>query len=477
MGSSGGMSSFSEQVNVQGLLYRIADIIAIVASALLAYFVIFDSFVLPTQYQVVVILSIFLALSIFSGCELYGSWRGRSLLVMIRQLIIGWTGVLVSMLFLAFFLDVADEFARRWVFAWSVITLMALFSARSAATMILRSFRERGWNHKRIVIIGAGKWAEKVLRTIHSSDWSGLDVVCMLDHRNELHGRILNGVPVRGGYELLRKTISDDAIDEVWICLPLSSSRDPDTDFLNKVREILRNNTVTQRLVPNFEESWLMNRAIIDILGLPVVNLNASPMRGINQLIKDVEDKILAAVILVMVSPLMLAIATIIKITSPGPILFKQMRHGWDGRPIKVYKFRTMKAHEETTDGVTQARYNDPRVTTFGRFLRSTSLDELPQFYNVLQGKMSVVGPRPHAIAHNEYYMDQIDSYMQRHKVKPGITGWAQVNGWRGETETLDKMKRRVEHDLYYIENWSFWFDIKIIFLTLVKGFANRNAY
>ena len=158
-------------------------------------------------------------------------------------------------------------------------------------------------------------------------------------------------------------------------------------------------------------------------------------------------------------------------------MLFKQKRHGWDGKPITVYKFRTMKVHEEENGQVTQAKRNDPRVTRFGAFLRRTSLDELPQFFNVLQGRMSIVGPRPHALAHNEMYKEQVEAYMQRHRVKPGITGWAQINGWRGETDTLDKMEKRVEYDLYYIENWSLWFDLKIIFLTLFKGFVHKSAY
>jgi len=200
-------------------------------------------------------------------------------------------------------------------------------------------------------------------------------------------------------------------------------------------------------------------------------------MHGINRLIKEFEDKLLAATILLIVSPVMLLIAAAIKVTSSGPVIFKQLRLGWDGRPIKVYKFRTMREHAEADGCITQATRADERVTALGRWLRRTSLDELPQFYNVLQGRMSIIGPRPHAIEHNHYYMGQIDSYMQRHKVKPGISGWAQVNGLRGETDTLDKMKKRLEYDLYYIENWSFWFDIKIILLTMSRGFVNQNAY
>src|SRR5690606_21619509 len=158
-----------------------------------------------------------------------------------------------------------------------------------------------------------------------------------------------------------------------------------------------------------------------------------------------------------------LLIAALIKATSPGPVFFTQWRHGWDGKPFKVYKFRTMRAHYEPEGSVTQARRDDPRATPIGRLLRSTSLDELPQLFNVLRGDMSIVGPRPHAVAHNEFYKDRIDSYMERHRVKPGITGWAQVNGLRGRTETVETMRRRVELDLYYIEHWSLWFDIKIL--------------
>jgi putative colanic acid biosynthesis UDP-glucose lipid carrier transferase len=173
----------------------------------------------------------------------------------------------------------------------------------------------------------------------------------------------------------------------------------------------------------------------------------------------------------------MLLIALAIYFTMGGPVLFKQIRNGWNGKLIRIYKFRTMKVHQELNGHVTQAQKDDERVTALGAFLRKTSLDELPQFYNVLQGRMSIVGPRPHVVAHNEYYRQMVPRYMLRHKVKPGITGWAQINGFRGETDTLDKMEKRVELDLYYIERMSLWLDLKIIVLTVVKGFVNRNAY
>jgi len=210
--------------------------------------------------------------------------------------------------------------------------------------------------------------------------------------------------------------------------------------------------------------------------GVPVVGICETPFTGTNDLVKRVSDIVLATVILVLISPLMLAIAAGVKLSSPGPILFKQRRYGVDGRKIVVYKFRTMTVAEDG-DVVRQATKNDARITRFGGFLRRTSLDELPQFINVLQGRMSVVGPRPHAVAHNELYRKLIRGYMIRHKVRPGITGLAQVNGYRGETETVEKMKARIEYDLSYLRNWSLLLDLQIILKTVVVVLRKQNAY
>ncbi|HCX4781159.1 TPA: undecaprenyl-phosphate glucose phosphotransferase, partial [Escherichia coli] len=212
-----------------------------------------------------------------------------------------------------------------------------------------------------------------------------------------------------------------------------------------------------------------------EVNGIPVVPIFETPLNGINMVLKRLEDIILSVVILTLISPILIIISLCVKLTSPGPIIFKQTRYGMDGKPIKVWKFRTMVVMEN--DNVTQATKNDVRVTKVGRFLRRTSLDELPQFFNVLFGGMSIVGPRPHAVIHNEQYRSLIEGYMLRHKVKPGITGWAQINGWRGETDTLEKMEKRVEYDLEYIREWSIWLDIRIIFLTIFKGFIGKAAY
>jgi putative colanic acid biosynthesis UDP-glucose lipid carrier transferase len=210
--------------------------------------------------------------------------------------------------------------------------------------------------------------------------------------------------------------------------------------------------------------------------GLPVYSIYETPFAGPNDWVKRAEDIILGLAIIILILPLLLIIAIGVKFSAPGPIIFQQRRYGIHGDEIWVWKFRSMTVCEDGPS-IPQACKNDPRVTKFGSFLRKTSMDEFPQFLNVLKGDMSIVGPRPHAIAHNEYYRKLVPGYMLRHKVKPGITGWAQVNGWRGETDTLNKMEKRVEYDLDYIRNWTLWLDLRIIFLTIFKGIVGKNAY
>ncbi|HGY7527318.1 TPA: undecaprenyl-phosphate glucose phosphotransferase, partial [Escherichia coli] len=235
-----------------------------------------------------------------------------------------------------------------------------------------------------------------------------------------------------------------------------------------KMKELIKaltDTTCSVILIPDVFTFNILQSRTEEVNGIPVVPIFETPLNGINMVLKRLEDIILSVVILTLISPILIIISLCVKLTSPGPIIFKQTRYGMDGKPIKVWKFRTMVVMEN--DNVTQATKNDVRVTKVGRFLRRTSLDELPQFFNVLFGGMSIVGPRPHAVIHNEQYRSLIEGYMLRHKVKPGITGWAQINGWRGETDTLEKMEKRVEYDLEYIREWSIWLDIRIIFLTI----------
>ncbi len=468
---------FKEYSTAVGIVYALSDVVAVIAAGVLASICAFGYVHATMGYRTAVLVGVLLVLMIFTWFGLYESWRGRSSLDHARTTTVAWITAVSVLILLGFFLGVSGEFARGWLL-WLVFWgWVFLLGVRLTAMLLLRTLRTRGWNHKRLLIVGAGDWGAEVISKLKGAPWLGMDVVALLDDDKERHGQLVAGCPVQGGLDRLPGLLERGDVDEVWVCLPLSSTRSNTIRQIDKALYLMRHSTITQRMVPKVGELRLMSHPVNVVMGLPVLNLNTSPMYGVNRFVKEVEDRLLSALILVIICPLMLLIALAVKLDSPGRVLFKQRRHGWDGKPINVYKFRTMHVHEENGGKVTQACRDDARITRVGRFLRRTSLDELPQFFNVLQGKMSVVGPRPHAIEHNEYYMDQIDSYMQRHRVKPGITGWAQVNGLRGETDQLHKMQKRVEYDLYYIENWSLWLDIKIIFLTLVRGFVHRNAY
>jgi putative colanic acid biosysnthesis UDP-glucose lipid carrier transferase len=265
--------------------------------------------------------------------------------------------------------------------------------------------------------------------------------------------------------------ISKHRVDIVYIAIP---SREE--TLLAELLQSLQNTTVCVYLIPNIAGVNLLQSRVYNLNGVPMLAAWEIPFSGLQSLLKRGLDLLVATVALLMLSPLLLLIALGVKLSSPGPVLFKQRRHGMNGQEILVYKFRSMRVMENGAT-VQQARRQDPRVTKFGAFLRKTSLDELPQFINVLQGQMSVVGPRPHAIAHNNQYRDQIDGYMLRHKVKPGITGWAQINGYRGETDTLEKMRKRIEYDLHYLQHWSLGLDLQIVLRTAFVFFQTKNVY
>ncbi len=461
-----------EYASALSFVARLIDVLCILAGAALAYAWRFDQWPMPVQYRMAIILGILLTLILFSSSGIYQSWRGKSWLHQAKVVSLSWFGVVILLILIAFLTKTSTEFSRQWLVAWIFSGWAFLLLFRFTLTYVLRAMRRRGMNHKRIVVVGAGALGQSVVQNIQGADWTGLEVVAFLDDSESLQGHWIKGVRVAGKTSKANLLIEKEKIDEIWLALPLRAE--------DKVKEILydlRHSTVTVRFVPDIFGFRLLNHSVTDVAGMAVLDLTASPMVGLNRAIKAIEDRVLALFILVLISPLLAAIAVGVKLSSPGPVLFKQKRHGWDGRLINVYKFRSMVVHCEDEGKVTQAKRCDYRITKLGAFLRRTSLDELPQFFNVLQGRMSIVGPRPHAIAHNEQYKEQIEAYMLRHKVKPGITGWAQVNGLRGETDTLDKMKKRVEYDLYYIEHWSLWFDVKIIVRTLFTGFVNKNAY
>ena len=463
-----------EYAGALSFVARTFDALCILLGALLAYTwrFGFNSWPMPANYQTAILLGLLFTLTLFSVSGIYHSWRGKSWLHQAQTITLAWFSVVALLIIVSFLTKTSTLFSRQWMIVWVVSAWSLLLLFRFSLTIILRAMRRNGWNHKRIIIIGAGTIGQNVAKNIVNADWTGLEVVGFLDDDKSLHGHWIKGVEVLGGAGKANLAIQQKAADEIWLALPLKAE-----DRVKEVLYDLRHNMATIRFVPGVFGFRLLNHSVSDVAGMAVLDLSTSPMVGLNRVIKAVEDRVLALLILLLISPLLVLIALGVKLTSPGPVIFKQQRHGWDGKLINVYKFRSMVVHCEEGDKVTQAQKCDYRITPFGAFLRRTSLDELPQFINVLQGKMSIVGPRPHAIAHNEQYKDQIEAYMLRHKVKPGITGWAQVNGLRGETDTLDKMKKRVEYDLYYIEHWSLWFDIKIIVRTLFTGFTDKNAY
>jgi len=398
--------------------------------------------------------------------DFYRSWRGVKISTELVLLLQNWTlSLIFSAGLMAFNADFNDDFSL--FFAWYVLSSIGLVVCRSLIRFGAGWLRNRGYNTRRVAIAGDLPVGQLLLESFRNEPWLGFEVVGVY------HDVSPEGVSAdwAGTIEQLIEDAKAAKIHNVYIAMSMN-----DAASIKKLVNELADTTCSVILIADVFTFNILHSRIEEMNGIPVVPLYDTPLSGLNRVLKRVEDIVLSSLILLMISPVLLSIAAAVKLTSPGPVIFRQTRYGMDGKPIMVWKFRSMKVMENDSV-VTQATQNDPRVTRVGNFLRRTSLDELPQFINVLTGGMSIVGPRPHAVAHNEQYRTLIQGYMLRHKVKPGITGWAQINGWRGETDTLEKMEKRIEFDLEYIREWSLWFDIKIVFLTIFKGFVNKAAY
>ncbi|BCX87779.1 putative colanic acid biosysnthesis UDP-glucose lipid carrier transferase [Methylomarinovum tepidoasis] len=402
--------------------------------------------------------------------EVYQSWRGSSFYREARRLAFAWICAIAVLIAVLFLTKTATLFSRKVVLLWFVTALVLLIGLYGGRRLLLAFFRNRGRNRKTVAIVGANALGKRLQTAIAEMPWLGYQFVGYYDDREP--GRLLQScTPLLGDLKRLYEDARHNRIDCLFITLPMSAEK--------RIRSILSHlgdSTISVFYVPNFFVFDLIQSRWDMLQGIPVISVYDTPFRGVEGALKRAEDLVLGSLILLLISLPMLIIAIGVKLSSPGPVIFKQRRYGFNGQEIIVWKFRTMTVCEDGED-VKQAKKNDARVTRFGAFLRRTSLDELPQFINVLQGTMSIVGPRPHAVAHNEQYRRLIPGYMLRHKVKPGITGLAQINGFRGETDTLDKMAMRVRHDIEYIRHWSLWLDLKIIFLTIFKGFRSPNAY
>jgi putative colanic acid biosynthesis UDP-glucose lipid carrier transferase len=382
-----------------------------------------------------------------------------------------WVVLVVIMALSGYATDSIDFFDPDALLAWIVATPVLQWVAVYVGQKIVRTQASQPHARRSAVVVGAGPLGVKVARALVDGEDQGIDFVGYFDDRTD--ERVHEGASRQRLGELkdVAEYIRQHGIREVFITLPLGSQ-----PRILRLLEGMQGTTASIFFVPDVFGISIIQGRLQDINGVPIVGICETPFTGTNELVKRVSDVVLATLIILLISPLLLALAIGVKLSSPGPVIFKQRRNGLDGEEIVVYKFRSM-VSQDNGPVVRQATKNDPRVTRFGAFLRRTSLDELPQFFNVLQGHMSIVGPRPHAVAHNEEYRRIIKAYMVRHKVKPGITGWAQVHGHRGETDTLEKMQARVEYDLEYLRNWSLGLDLQIIVRTIRLVFFDRNAY
>ncbi len=402
----------------------------------------------------------------------------RSRAVRLKRLVVrAWTtwfgGVVPTLLFLAFISKSSEDYSRFTVTTWFVLAPLLISIWRTGLTLVLRELRSRGYNIRQAAIIGMTSLGEQLAQRMKDLPSLGLQVYGFYDDRTEDR---CHPIPKSLGRRIgsLQDAVNAARygdVDLIYIAFPLRAEP--------RITELLRqlaDTTASVYLAADFFAFDLLHARWGTLGDVPTVSLRETPFYGVDGWLKRLEDIVLGSLILSIIAIPMLIIGLLVKLTSPGPVLFKQRRYGLNGEVIDVIKFRSMTV---TEDGkvIRQATRNDPRVTKVGAFLRKTNLDELPQFLNVINGSMSIVGPRPHAVAHNELYRKKIQGYMLRHKVKPGITGWAQVNGWRGETDTLEKMEMRVEHDLDYIRNWSLLWDLQIIVMTIFSPGARRSAY
>ena len=408
---------------------------------------------------------------IAESVDLYRSWRMESTTLLIRHAVIAWIITSFIVISFAFFFPSMAPFNQNTIFIWLITCAPALTAWRVVFRELLFWQRKKGQNTRTAVIIGATPAGYNLAMQIQQNDQLGIQFKGFFDDRdlNRLSHEFSEQIV--GNVEQAIALAKSGEIDFIYIALPMSAEK-----RIMEVLNLCSDTTCTVSIIPNFFIYNLLNARWQKIGPIQTLSIYDTPFQGASNILKRTEDLVFSLFILCLIAIPMLCIAAAVKFTSPGPIIFKQKRYGLDGKDIKIYKFRSMSSQDNGSE-IKQAIKNDLRITPLGAFLRKTSLDELPQFINVLQGRMSIVGPRPHAVAHNEEYRKLIEGYMLRHKVRPGITGWAQINGFRGETETVNKMVKRVEFDLEYIHRWSVWLDVKIILATVFKGFIDKNAY
>jgi putative colanic acid biosynthesis UDP-glucose lipid carrier transferase len=462
-------SMVKSNTNKMAALYRFVDIVVI--QALLFWCVMLYSEDYNEHYFTLSLISSVGFALVAESFSLYRSWRAGFFTQIIFYTVVCWGCSSLLVFGFLFFSKTATDFSRIALALWVVSTIFALLLWRLCFQMFLSKMRSKGYNTRSIAIFGLSEKGIRLAKEVMDNPETGYRLSAFYDDRDKSRLDEDYHYYIRGNVAEGIKNAKKEKYDVIYIALPIQAKH-----RIQEMLYALGDSTANVHVVPDLFMYCLMHGEMSHVGDVQTISVYDNPMQGSLGAFKRLEDIILSICILTIIALPMLIISMAIKFTSKGQIIFKQDRYGLNGRKIKMWKFRSMTV-TENDDVITQATKGDKRITKLGAFLRRTSLDELPQFINVLKGDMSVIGPRPHAIAHNEEYRKIVDFYMLRHKVKPGITGWAQVNGARGETETVDKMKTRIEYDLEYIRNWSLWLDFKIVFFTIFRGFNDKNAY
>lgn len=454
-----------------GIAYRLIDAIAIVCAATLALR--YTPSAGSTDLAAISAATLLSHLIASEVSGLYRNWRGSKLRLELWCMGLNWVYTAPTVLGLGMLTQLNAHISYESKIVWLVLTPMAMGSCRVVFLMLLKNLRKNGFNTKRFAICGVNQLGMQLADNIQASPELGLELAGFFDDRPSSRTKEALGkdLPGAGTLSQLADLARRGEVDMVFITFPMRAEKRI-RDYLSK----LSDTTASVYIVPDFFVFQMLHARWNQINGLPVVSVFETPISGIDGVLKRGFDLVVSLTLLAILALPLTVIAILVKWSSSGPVFFRQKRYGLVGEEIRVWKFRSMRTCEDGAE-VRQATKDDDRITPIGRFLRKSSLDELPQLFNVVGGSMSLVGPRPHASAHNEQYRQQIDGYMLRHKVKPGITGLAQVNGWRGETETLEKMERRVEFDHRYIREWTLWMDLKILFQTVFVVFRQENAY
>ena len=453
----------------------ISDSLVILSSWIGAYYLRFHSGWIPLtngippveQYQILLLPVLILFLFNFKVVGLYQPLRGKSLWVDYYNIIKANTiSVLILSALLFFYRE--DSYSRIAVGVFWVIATFSLVASHMLVRNVLKALRLRGKNLRYVLIAGAGELGQEIAERIDLHPEMGFKIVGFLTTEEEKVGTLIDGYPVLGLLDDVSEHIREHGVDKLFITLPMKSQ-----GHFERVLFNLGEESVDIKVVPDLLQYMSLSGGVDDFDGLPIINLTESPLYGWNIVFKRATDMVISFLAIVITSPVMILIALFIKLESRGPVFFVQERVGLDRKVFRMYKFRSMKMDAESLSGPVWATKNDNRRTRIGALLRKTSLDELPQFFNVFTGDMSMVGPRPERSVFIEDFKKSVPHYMLRLKMKAGITGWAQVNGWRGNTS----LEKRIEHDLYYIKHWSLLFDIKILIKTLWNGLINRHAY